>query len=353
MKHLLHVSLCLLFPLFCFGSEVSLKEMISQMIMVGFEGTKTSDKWANQIRIDISKKRIGGVLLLEKNIGTPQELKELTRSFLSTSSLPTLIAIDQEGGYVSRLTKEKGYKTYPSARVIGQEKNIDEAYKIYKDMALYLKSFGINYNLAPVVDITSKKSNFQKKRTFDKYPSIISTYAQSFLDAFNEVGVLTSLKHFPGYGNSSNDTHKNIADTTDTWDYDELLPYFDSIEAKSVKSIMTGHTYLKKFDTKYPSSLSKIIINDILREELKYQGVVICDDLLMDGLQNFSIKERIILSINAGVDILLFSNYFLLGASTPKVATNIILEAIEQGKIQKAQIIKSYNRIIKMKKWLK
>lgn len=336
------------------ANEVPLKEMIGQMIMVSFEGTKPSDKWAKQIQLDISKKRIGGVLLLKKNVGTPKELKALIKSFNSKTNTPTLVAIDQEGGLVSRLTKKKGYKTYPSARKIGKEKNIQEAYNLYKEMATDLKSLGINYNLAPVVDITSSISNFQKKRTFNEHPSIISSYAQSFIDAFNEVGVLTALKHFPGYGSSLTDSHKGKADTTHSWDFEELLPYYDSIKSNSTRSIMVGHTYLKKFDPIYPASLSHVIIQEILRDEMGYDGVVISDDFFMDGVtKDFSIEEQVILSVNAGVDILLFSNYFLSKKSTPRVITNIIQKAVKNGKIKKETIEKSYKRIIKMKEWLR
>lgn len=343
-------SLLLFLPTFGICNQVSLQEMIAQMIMVGFEGTKKEDKWVRQIRIDINKQRIGGILLFDRNIKSPEQLKALTSNLQLKTPLPTLIAIDQEGGLVTRLTKEKGFRTYPSARKVGENKNIGETYKLYKEMAKYLKSFGINYNLAPVVDITSLTSGFQKKRTFNKYPSIITSYAQSFVDAFKEENVLTSLKHFPGYGNAASDTHKIITDTTQSWSFDELMPYFYLIQSKNIQSIMVGHTYLKRFDTQYPSSLSYEIVTEILRKQMKYDGVVISDDLLMKGIgKEFDIKKRIILSIKAGVDILIFSDYFLLGKSTPKAVMETILEAINQGKISKDRIKQSYLRIVKMK----
>lgn len=335
-------------------AQATTQEMISQMIMVGFTGSKPEDKWVKQIKLDISQNRIGGILLLQRNITSKAQLKNLLKSINQTKSkLPNLVAIDQEGGKVTRLSKDMGFTSFPSSRDVANKMTIKQAQKTYKTMAQELKDLGVNYNLAPVVDILITKTEFERERCFSKYPSIVTTYATSFIDGFNTLHVLTALKHFPGYASASSDAHEGIVDITSSWQFDELRPYYDLIKSDYAKSVMVSHVYLKQFDENYPATLSKKIVKGILRDELKFDGVVISDDLMMKSLKGFSIKDRVINAINAGVDILLFSEYFLNGTNTPKEVKNIINNAIKNGQISPQRVKKSYDRIIKMKESLK
>lgn len=352
MRIKLFISISLILQSFCFA-QVTLNEMISQMIMVGFTGKNPEDKWAKQIKLDISQNRIGGILLLQRNVESKEQLRSLLKSFNQTKSkLPNLIAIDQEGGKITRLSSDMGFTSFPTARKVANDMTLIKAKETYKKMAQNLKNLGINYNLAPVVDILINPTEFERQRCFSKYPSIVTAYASSFIEGFDEVNILTSLKHFPGYASANTDAHEGIVDITSSWQFDELRPYFDLIKSNNARSIMVSHVYLKQFDSNYPASLSKKIINGILRDELKYNGVVISDDLMMKSLREFSIEERIIKSINAGVDILLLSEYFLNRTNTPKAVKAIITNAINNGQITEERIAKSYERIAKMKERL-
>lgn len=330
--------------------------MIGQMIMVGFNGSTLDNKWVKQISLDIEKDRIGGVLLLGRNITSSSKLKALTQHLQSQSKdLPLLIAVDQEGGRVARLSPMKGFKAYPSAFEVADTMTLQEAEETYTSMAQLLKAHHINYNLAPVVDIAQDDSPIigKKERSFSSYANIVSVYGSTFIDAFTKEKILTSLKHFPGHGSALKDSHLDQTDVSLSWQFDELRPYYDMIRTNKVDSIMVGHLYLKRFDLEYPATLSGIIINGLLRERMQYDGVVISDDMLMKGVsERFSLEDRIILSINAGMDILLFSDYFMKGTNAPKAIKTIIKEALKSGKIKQATIEKSYQRISRMKKGL-
>ncbi len=335
-------------------AKPSMQSMISQMLMIGFSGQSSSEQSVKELKKDLAQDKLGGVLFLQRNVGSKTQLTKLI-SYLkdANTSLPTLMAIDQEGGFVTRFSKENGFKTYPTARNVCANSTLDEAKSVYLQMAQELKEIGINYNLAPVVDVLINPTKFERQRCFSKFSSIVSTYASSFVNGFDEAKVLTSLKHFPGYASAISDAHEGLVDVSLSWKYDELRPYYDLIKAKKAKSIMVSHMFLKQFDKFYPASLSQKIIKGILRDTLKYDGVVISDDLSMKSLDGFSMEERIVKSINAGVDIMIFSDYTIEKKKSIDEIRNLILQAIKNGKIKKENVEKSYERIVKFKAFLK
>ena len=356
MKYVLHVSLFICILGVKLWATPTIDQMISQMIMVGFNGTTVEDKWVQQIALDIEKQRIGGVVLTGRNIKTSDQLKALT-AFLHAQAreTPLLVATEQEGGEFSQLSPMKGFTAFLSAFDIMEKMDLTAAFHTYTTMARLLKEHHINYNLAPVVDIAQEDSPSigQKGRSFSPYANIVSVYSSTFVDAFAKEHILTTLKHFPGYGSASKDAQKEQADISLSWQFDELKPYYDMIKTNKITSVMVSNLYLKRFDLIYPAMLSEIIVNGLLRERMGYQGVVISDDMLSKGISRaFSLEERVVLSINAGVDILLFSDYFLKGTNTPKAIHAIIKEAVTNGAIQEKTIHKAYERIIRMKKGL-
>ena len=165
--------------------------------------------------------------------------------------------------------------------------------------------------------------------------------------------MLTSLKHFPGHGSARADSHTHITDVSLSWEFDELRPYFDMIQTKKAKSIMVAHVYLKRFDLEYPATLSKAIVNGILRQEMGYNGMVISDDLMMKGVsEEFSLSQRLKLAINAGIDMLIISEPKLDGISTIERVNHLLLKAVERGEIEEKSIKKAYERIMALKKEL-
>jgi len=337
-----------------FAKTPSIESMVSQMLMVGVGGSSSEEKWVKQLQKDIQEDKVGGIILFSKNIENPKKLKEFTNFFKKIKTkYPLFIAIDQEGGKVQRLTKKNGFSVYPSAKVIARDKNLNEAYTIYKKLADELKLYGFNVNFAPVVDLDINPKSpaiGDKERSYSEKEEIIISYANEFINAQNSAGIISVLKHFPGHGSAVSDSHKRLTDVTDTWQYSELKPYYYFSKYEKVNAVMVGHITLKKFDKKYPASLSKNMINGVLREQLKFQGVVFSDDMNMKAISDiYTLKQAVIKAINAGVDVLVFSSYFTQKSSVVKEVRGIILQAVKSGDIDKKTIENSYNRVIRLK----
>jgi len=221
--------------------------------------------------------------------------------------------------------------------------------------AATLAGLGINVNFAPVVDLASNPNNpiiATKERAFSANPDSVALFAKEFIKQHRKLGIVTSLKHFPGHGSSKDDTHLGIADVTNTWNENELIPYRNLIDSGYIDAIMTAHIVNKKLDEKgLPGTLSKKITNDLLREKLHFNGVVFSDDMQMHAIaKQYSLDEAILMAINAGVDILTFSNNIV--GSQDRAADKvhqIIRKFVEDGTISKERIDQSYERIMKLK----
>jgi len=340
------------------SAQVPLEQKIGQMLMVGFHGT--SAKPGSQICEDIRQYNLGAVILFDynpvdkskpKNIASKTQVARLTKELQACSrNGKLLIAVDQEGGRVQRLKSRYGfYGKFPRAADVVKSGNMKQT---YTKMAKELKSVGINYDLAPVVDLDINPRNHVIHglgRSFGKDPKTVEKYASIFIDAMHRYGVLTSLKHFPGHGSSVGDTHKGFVDVTHLWKPVELEPY--RLLKNRADTVMVAHVFNKKLDVNYPATLSRKTVEGLLRKKIGFRGVVITDDLQMGAIsKKYTLKKTLELAINAGDDILLFGNQL-----DPRkvVSTKRLVETIErlirEGKISKARIDASYARIRKLK----
>jgi len=335
--------------------------MIGQLIMVGFRGMDVNND--HFIVRDIEEYNLCGVVLFDydvilkefsRNIKSPSQVLNLTQKLQEYSRIPLFIAVDMEGGRVNRLKCECGFdKTY-SAKQLGDKNDIEFTKNAGENIAKTLFDIGINLNFAPVVDvnINPKSPAIGKlERSFSGNPHIVINQALAFIEGHEKYNIITCLKHFPGHGSAEDDTHLGITDITKTWQKIELMPYREIIKADKCSMIMTGHLFNKKLDRNYPSTLSKNMINNILRNKLKYQGVVISDDLQMKAITNhFGLKQSIHLAINSGIDILLFGNNLEYDEDVTPRAVSIIIELLDEGKISLSRLEESYNRIMSLKK---
>ena len=343
-----------------YANAVTLEEKIGQMLMIGFHGITA--KKESQICKDIKKYNIGAVILFDynpvnknkpKNIMNKKQLKVLTEELQDCSSEgKLLIAVDQEGGKVQRLKTQYGfYGKFPKASDVAK---MDE-YQIkitYEKMSDELHSVGINYDLAPVVDLDINMQNHVIHglgRSFGKDPKVVAKYASTFIDAMHSNGVLTSIKHFPGHGSSVGDTHKGFVDVTHLWKEKELEPYH--LLKNKADTVMVAHVFNKKLDNKYPASLSYKTITKMLRWKLGYHGVVITDDLQMGAIsKKYGLKNTLKLAINAGDDILLIGNQLdPKQVKSTKELVDTILSLVKSGEVKIDFIDKSYGRIQKLK----
>ena len=342
---------------------ISLEQKIGQMLMVGFHGTTAMPN--SQICKDIQKYHIGSVILFDynpvnknepKNIANKKQLKKLTSQLQKCSyDNKLLIAVDQEGGKVQRLKRKYGfYGKFPKASdIIKMDQS--QIKSTYIKMSKELKGVGINYDLAPVVDLDINMKNHVIHglgRSFGRDPQTVAKYASTFIDAMHHYGVLTSLKHFPGHGSSVGDTHKGFVDVTNLWKSIEMEPY--RLLNKKADTVMVAHVFNKKLDRKYPATLSKKTVNGLLRKELGFNGVVITDDLQMGAIsKKYGLKKRLNLAINAGDDILLFGNQLdPKKIVSSKKLVNTIKALVKSGDVSLIQLDKAYHRIQKLKQRL-
>ncbi|MCF7823222.1 MAG: glycoside hydrolase family 3 [Candidatus Marinimicrobia bacterium] len=337
--------------------KAQLEQEIGQMLMVGIRGTEMNNEFMEQTRKQIENGAIGGIIFFKHNIKDGKQLGDFIHDLNELSvQLPLLLAVDEEGGKARRLKISQGFEEFPSAADVGDKLNLDEAFKVYSRMASQIHATGLNLNFGPVVDVNINHSSpaiGKLRRSFSSDPEKVYQYSKAFINAHRNAGVLTTLKHYPGHGSSREDTHNDLTDITKTWEKDEQLPFAKLIDSSMVDIIMAGHLFDQDLDIKYPASLSAVHIQDNLRDKLGYEGVVITDDLQMGAIiKRFSLEEIIIAAVNSGSDILQFSDPRNLDDDLPQKMQNVILTAINEGKIKPERIHESYTRIVELKRKL-
>lgn len=335
----------------------SLDLKIGQMIMVGINN-RTSIVQSDTLLLEIKKGKMGGFIMFEKNINpsnSKENLKKLIADLQASANIPLMISIDEEGGKVHRLKEKYGFVKMPSAAYLGGLANTDSTTYYTKILAAQLADLGITLNFAPDVDLATNPNNpviAKVGRSYSANPEIVSSHASASINAHHEHGVKTILKHFPGHGSSTTDSHLGITDVTNQWKFMELTPYNNIIKANNCDAIMTAHIINCHLDTAcLPATLSKTIVNDMLRKMMNYNGVVFSDDMQMFAIsKNYGLENAIKLSINAGVDVLLFGNQVnpqdKISASQVHL---IIKKLVKSGDISKDRINESYARIMKLK----
>lgn len=333
---------------------VSLDRKIGQMIMVGIRGTHLNADVMALTRSQITNGSIGGIIFFKHNIKNSRQFRIFVNSIKSLHvEQPLLLAVDEEGGKVRRLRKNQGFEEFPSAAHVGTNLSLEDTYSLYSRMARQIHEVGLNVNLAPVVDVNINRLSpaiGQLNRSFSRNPGDVFDYSNAFIQAHNDAGVLTTLKHYPGHGSSREDSHNGITDITSTWRSSEQVPFQRIIDSAEVDMVMAGHLMDKSVDSKYPASISKSHIQITLRDKMGYTGVVITDDLQMGAIiKRYELEEIIVAAINAGCDILQFSDPLDIDQDLPQRFNEIVQQAIENDQIDPQRIHESYARIIDLK----
>lgn len=340
-------------------ADDKLDRMIGQTIMVGFSGQNERDPGVKAVRDQLAKGLIGGVVLYPENIGAARQLRLLTAFLLNANStLVPFIAVDQEGGMVQRLKPRAGYSNYPSARKMGRDHTVtpEESRRVYGKMAKELAGAGINLNFGPVVDLSINPWNTviaRRKRSYGPDPNAVTSLARSFIGAHREANVATVAKHFPGHGSSWSDSHKALPDISRSWQESELQPYAALSHEAMLDMVMVGHLYHPRFSDgeKLPSSLSANAIQALRADGyIGFKGVVVSDDMEMGAVrEHYSMEERVIRALNAGVDLLVFSNVKSRDTDLGVKVNGIIAAAVRDGRIPRARIEAAYERIAALK----
>jgi beta-N-acetylhexosaminidase len=354
--------LCFLSALTLIGAKSQEKDsldiMIGQMIMVGL-GEFNVLKKSEPIFEDIKSGYAGGIILFEKNLHksyTETYLKEIIDYAQEQSSVSLFVSIDEEGGRVNRLKPKYGFPKTVTAKYLGELDSKDSTFQYALQTASTLHKLGINMNFAPSVDVNINPQNpiiGKIGRSYSSDPMSVAKHAQLVVQAHDSLNVVTALKHFPGHGSSVNDTHLGLTDVSSTWQFNELLPYKSLIDSGSVRMIMSAHIVNRIVEPeKLPATLSQNVITNILRGFLNYQGVVISDDMQMGAIsKEYGLKEAIALSINSGIDIVLFANNVTLSqVVSAQEVHGIIKDLVLSGEITESRVQESYDRIMTLKK---
>lgn len=340
-----------------------LRHDIGQMLLVGFRGMQLDD--SSHIVRDIRDHNIGGVILFEydapsgrhhRNIASPAQLRALCTQLQSLRRSTLLIGIDQEGGRVSRLKDKQGFPSFASAEA--QAASNDSVTYYARLTASTLADMGINLNFAPCVDVNTNPDCpviGKLERSFSASPQRVTQCAAIWVDELQRQGVTACLKHFPGHGSSSKDTHVGLADVSQTWSPVELEPYRQLLASQhDIRMIMTTHVFNTQLDSVYPATLSKPTLTTLLRDSLHFQGVIITDDLAMGAMvKQYSYPEILRQAILAGADMLCLSNNGQdYNPDVVPQTIDIIYEMVMQGHIPASRIHESALRIRHLKEQL-
>jgi beta-N-acetylhexosaminidase len=338
------------------SAQATLEQMAGQMVVVGFQGNDVDDASVVRLREEIAAGELGGIMYLKTNVASLSRVKAMNEAFLAAApaGLPPFITIDQEGGSVERLTRSVGFGEVPSAAQVANRRSPAQAEAIYAAMAEEMADLGFTVNFGPVVDLAVNPNNqviAKYGRAFGKTADVVVSYAEAFVKAHREAGVLTALKHFPGHGSSTADSHEGFVDITDTWTESELEPYRRMIADGLADFVMVGHLIDTDVEASgLPSSLSPEWITGVLRNELGYDGVVISDDLEMGAIRDhFALAEAVVKAVEAGMDVLLFTNTADYRAGLGDEVRGILVSKAEADPAFKARIEESFARIAALK----
>jgi beta-N-acetylhexosaminidase len=374
MRHFLSLLLSICLSASAWADEdydLSLRDKIGQMLIVGFDGKKVDVH--SKIVKAIQKNNLGGVLLFDfdfhtkmydKNIESPQQVKRLNRDLqyftvqgnnrYHRPQLPLIISVDYEGGKVNRLDERYGFPPTLSAAKAGTLP-FKEVRHASQSMTQTLKAAGFNLNFAPVLDVNVNPENpviGKKERSFSDDPKAVSDYANVYSKQYRHGHIQCAYKHFPGHGSSTQDSHLGFVDVSNTWQPYELEPYQHLNTKEACGMVMSAHIVNRQLDSSgLPATLSYKILTELLRNQLHFNGVIVTDDMQMKAISDhYGLEQALVLSINAGADMLIFGNNLNVAPQDPEQLIDIIEAKVRTGEINRNRIDEAYRRIVALKK---
>jgi beta-N-acetylhexosaminidase len=337
-------------------SPAELRRMIGGMLVVGFRGLTVAD--TDPVARAIAEDGLGGVVLFDRdqltgkprNIASPSQLRDLTASLRALAPDGKLfVAVDQEGGRVARLTPATGFPPTVSEAELGQQDDPDVAFAAGRRTATTLRDAGIDWNFAPVVDLDVNPDNPSigaLGRSFSADPAVVVAMATQVIRAHRELGVLTTLKHYPGLGSATGDTDREFVDVSRTWTPRELGPFRDLVAAGLADSVMAANAFNRQLDASHPASLSHATVTRSLRRDLGFGGPVVTDDLQAGAIRDrYSDADAIELAIAAGCDVLVLANQQVYVAEVARHTIDIVVNLVRRGRVTEHRIAASLERI--------
>lgn len=323
-------------------NNLTVEQKVGQLMMIGFEGELPTEELKEQIQ----KMNVGGVILFPRNVVSHRQVQTLTKSIqvLNQSQYQILIATDEEGGRVIRFYKDE--VTMPGQMAIGATGSEVLAYESGRSIAARLSTLGIDVNLAPVLDLNLESDNrIVGSRSYGEDPEVVSLFGLSYIRGVQSLGISATAKHFPGHGRTKLDTHKTLPKIYSSLEKD-LIP-FNAAISQNVDFIMTAHISYPKIDKSgLPATISPEIISNVLRKKMKYDGIIITDDLEMGAIeQTYGIGEAAVRAIVAGCDMVIIG----WQKNKQREAYDALIRAVKNGRISQKRLDEAAARIMKLK----
>lgn len=331
-------------------SEMPLEDKVAGLFIVTPEaltGVSSVTQAGEGTQEALNEYAVGGLIYFEKNIVSEEQLREMLSSTTSMSRYPIFLAVDEEGGSVSRVAESGiGVTQVPDMTTIGESGDPGQAYEAGLTIGTYLKDLGFNLDFAPVADVSGTENSVVGNRVFGSDAQQVADMVSNMVGGIEETGVSSCLKHFPGIGHTAGDTHNGRVEVTRTLDRMrgiDFIPFQAGIDA-GADFVMVSHiTVADAEGDAVPSTLSKSIMTDILRNELGFQGVIITDAMNMAAItEYYTTEEAAVKAIAAGADMLLMPDDF-------QIAYNAVLTAVQDGTISVERIDESLERIYRVK----
>ncbi|KTD24057.1 glycoside hydrolase family 3 protein [Legionella maceachernii] len=356
------------------AEELSLREKIGQMLIIGFEGKRIDDN--SPIIKAVNDDNIGGVILFDynyrtqrfdKNIENPEQVRKLNHDLQEANrranqthhrlQLPLLISVDYEGGAVNRLKTEYGFpETYPAAQI--GKMGVGKAERLADTMGKTLEEAGFNLNFAPDLDVNVNPDNpiiGKQDRSFSADPNEVAGFSSIYSRYFLQHKAQCAFKHFPGHGSSNADSHRDFVDVTNSWQESELEPFKLLLgRSDSCNMVMTAHIVNQRLDESgLPATLSYKILTGLLRQQLQFDGVIVTDDMQMKAIsEHYGLEQALTLAINAGADMFIFGNQLSEQPQDSKEVIDIIEAKVKSGEISQSRIDDAYRHIKAFKRSL-
>lgn len=336
--------------------KLSVEEKVGQVFMVNLEQLDTSKgnyyewrKATNKMKQSLKNYNIGGVILFSRNIERRKQTKRLLSDLQDMAPISLFTAVDEEGGDVARIgsNPDMGTTSFPTMEEIGKNEAADYTRNMAGTIAKEICELGFNVDFAPVADVRTSKLNLEiGSRSFGDEPNMVSEHVVAFVEGMQEQNISATLKHFPGQGSSSGDTHienvdidRSISGLRRT----DFVPFEEGIEA-GADFVMVSHISVSKVtETSQPASMSEVIMRTLLRDELEFDGLIVTDAMDMVAItENYSSADAAYGAFKAGADIILMPPDF-------EAAYNEILNKVKDGSISEERLDETVSRILTLK----
>lgn len=326
--------------------NMSLEEKLGQLVMIGLEGEVIDQNTIDHIRDN----KVGGFIFFNRNIKDKDQVIKLIDDMKEENrdnKIPLFFAIDEEGGLVSRLSNV--FKNLPDVAVLGERDDMDLSYDYGQIQGSKLRNLGFNINFAPVLDVNSNPANpVIGRRAIGNDPEIVSRHGIEIIKGIGSQQIISVAKHFPGHGDTSVDSHLDlplVEKTMEELNSLEFIPFKSAIE-NNIDMLMIAHILYSNIDGENPATMSASIINEILRQQFDYDGIVISDDMTMGAItKNYKLEEASLKFLQSGGDIVLVCH----GVENPDKVLDRLEESVHNGELSIDEIDAKLYRILKLK----